>query len=148
MKTFKAKIRIPTDSYAYIELEYEGTSSQIFGAYEQFMQVFKDGQNDGIPSKEFNAAVDGYFLKGTMTAEVYESMGKDQKIFIQTCKRSFKRIQRNSKEEKEVMIFDETPTTEGEAPAAAPATEGEAPATEGETPAEAPATEGETPAAE
>ena len=138
MKTFKAKIRIPTDSYAYIELDVEGTQDQIFDAYNSFTQAYKAESGEGISSKEFNATVDGYFLKGTMSTEVYESMSKDQKIFIQTCKRSFKRIQRNDNEGKRMtFVFDEAPTTEGEA---TPATEGETPATE-EAPTEAPDTE-------
>lgn len=89
---YKSQLRIPTtDQYAYIEVEFEGTAEDTIQAYNEFTNLVKP--QEGLPSKDFNKILDAY-LNGTgIPADVYMSMGDDQKMVIQEIKKSLKRIQ-------------------------------------------------------
>ena len=39
---YKAKLRIPTDMYAYIEIDAEGSPEEIIKAYELFARLWKE----------------------------------------------------------------------------------------------------------
>ena len=86
---YKSTLRIPTDQYAYIEIEVGGTPVDIINAYHEFSKLVNP---QGIPQKEFNAALDRYLTNGDGEAEVYEQMSRFQKDVIQEIKKSFKRI--------------------------------------------------------
>lgn len=88
---YKARLRIPTEMYAYIEVDVEDTPEGILEAYRGFVALTKVGV--GLPPKEMNAFIDSYLL-GEMNGlgEVYEKMSESQKDVAQTIKRSLARI--------------------------------------------------------
>jgi len=88
--TFKAKIRIPTDAYAFIEVEHDGTPEEITSIYNEFKKYLLPQQ--GITQKEFNNAIDIYLTDGTMVSEIYAQMSQEQKQVIQEIKKSIKRL--------------------------------------------------------
>ncbi len=99
MKTYKTTIRIPTDTYAYFEVEMEGTPQEIIDAHEELKNLYKASQGgEGLPDKEFNTAFDGYLSGKGMDADSYAAMSKEQMNIVQTVKRAFARIKsRNEK---------------------------------------------------
>ncbi len=90
MKQYNATLRIPTEMYAFIEIKHEGTPEDIVEAYREFTKLVKPVV--GLPTKEFNQALDRYLTDGDMEAEVYVSMSDAQKAVIQEIKKSVKRI--------------------------------------------------------
>lgn len=90
MKTFKAQLRIPTEMYAYIEVEVEGTAEQIVEAYYEFTKLVKP--QEGLPTKEWQAALDRYLNDGSGETEVYMAMSPTQKAVMQELKKAFNRI--------------------------------------------------------
>lgn len=94
MKTYKATIRVPTDMYAYFEVEMEGTPQEIIDGHEELKTLYKASQStpDGLPAKEFDKALDKYLCGQGMDSEVYAAMSKEQTTTIQTIKRSLARI--------------------------------------------------------
>lgn len=97
----KVTYRIPTDPYAYVEIEDEVTAfnwPQIKENYDELASTFKIGE--GITDKEYNDFMDS-FLLGEMNGlgEVYQLMSPSQQACVQTIKRSLKRIKaRQSKQ--------------------------------------------------
>lgn len=87
---YKTTIRIPTDPYAYLEVDYEGEPDEVVGVYQQFTKLLKP--QAGLPAKEWNSALDRYLVNNDLDAEVYESMSREQKDLIQEIKRSLARI--------------------------------------------------------
>ena len=87
----KATIRIPTEQYAFVEIEDEfETREDVRTAYDEINAEYKGG--DGLPMKEWNAALDQYLSKGTGESDTYMRMSKYQQNIIQEIKRAFKRI--------------------------------------------------------
>lgn len=87
---YKAKLRIPTEQYAYVEVEVEGDPEDIVNAHDEFTRLLTP--QTGLDSKEFNKALDRYLTKGEGETETYLRMNRDQKLVIQEIKKSFKRI--------------------------------------------------------
>jgi hypothetical protein len=56
--SYKTKIRIPTDMYAYIEVDYEGTVEEVAGVYNEFVKSLKP--QVGLSAKDWNVALDRY----------------------------------------------------------------------------------------
>lgn len=93
----KTIIRLPTEQFAYIEQEVEcATPEEAVEAYHALASAYKGG--DGLSEKDFNAFLDTYLFDGTGSSDVYAAMSKTQQEFIQTLKRSLKRIRRNEQE--------------------------------------------------
>jgi len=87
----KATIRIPTEQYAFVEIEDEfETREDVRDAYDEIHAEYKGGS--GLDAKEYNDAVDRYLSEGTGDAEQYLKMSKFQQDVIQVIKRSVKRI--------------------------------------------------------
>lgn len=87
----KSTLRIPTtESYAYIEVEFEGTDEEIITKYREFTKTVQGGF--GLEEKEFNRVLDSYIpVGGSMRPDEYEAMSPSQQELIQTIKRSKKR---------------------------------------------------------
>ncbi len=93
MQTYKAQLRIPTtEQYAYIEVTVEATPSGIYDAYQELTDMFK--AKEGLPQKDFNAALDRYLKDGTGETETYLKMSPKQQQVFQEIKKAFKRIEK------------------------------------------------------
>lgn len=93
----KARLRIPTDQYAYLEVDFEGTEQEIVEKYRELADLARP--QEGLTTNEWNAALDRYLEENTMNSEVYQAMSDKQKSLIQEIKRSLKRIDyKNNKE--------------------------------------------------
>lgn len=90
----KAQIRIPTEPYAYLEIEFEGTEVEMVDKHNELIRLYNESKtpNGGLGQKEWNRALDGYLEANNMDAETYEAMSETQKMIIQEIKRSVKRI--------------------------------------------------------
>lgn len=89
----KATLRIPTEMYAYIEVEIEKDSAEeVIDEYNRITALYKGGA--GLTEKQFNAALDEYLSTGSVRngTELYEQMTPEQRNIMQTVKRSVKRI--------------------------------------------------------
>lgn len=84
---YKAKIRIPKDQYAFIELDVEETLDDIKLLYSKMTK-----EEIGLDDKEWRSALDRYLTDGTMESNIYERMSITQKGIIQEIKKSFKRL--------------------------------------------------------
>ena len=97
----KITYRIPTEMYAYVEVEAEvgktnPTPKEIRADYELYVEAFKPTPVNSLPDKEFNAVVDEYLTKKTITngQEAYEKMSPKQQDIIQAIKRSYQRLKK------------------------------------------------------
>lgn len=88
---YKAKIRIPKEQFAFIEVEAEGTLEEINEVYKQ-MSLAPITDGFGLEDKEWRSCLDGYLNSGEMESNCYERMSLNQKMVIQEIKKSFKRI--------------------------------------------------------
>lgn len=87
----KTIIRLPTEQYAYIEMEIEATSAQAaVEAYKELAEAYKP--KEGIPTDEFNAALDQYLKDGTGETDKFMSMSPKQQLVFQEIKKSLKRL--------------------------------------------------------
>ena len=98
--TYKATIRIPTEQYAYIEIELEGTPDDIMEAHRDFTDRVKPAA--GIDRPTFRNALDRYLCDGTGETALYLEMGTtkvfSQQDLFQEIKLAYKRIEaRNGK---------------------------------------------------
>ena len=89
MTKYKAKIRIPKDQFAFIELDVEEELDEINLLYDKMSQ-----QELGLEDKEWRPTLDRYLNEGIMDSDVYERMSLKQKGLIQEIKKSFKRVNR------------------------------------------------------
>lgn len=85
----KFELRIPTDTYAYVNAEFEGTAEEAKEKYDEIKKTFSSGF--GLEPKEWNRVLDKYLADGTMKSEEYETMDAEQKKIIQEIKKSIKR---------------------------------------------------------
>lgn len=93
----KITYRIPTEQYAYVEVEENvpfKTTTKIKENYDDLASVFKP--QEGLPDKLWRQAIDQYLREGDCEADVYAAMSQEQKRVIQEIKRSMNRI--NSRE--------------------------------------------------
>lgn len=92
-KKLKAKIRVATDMYEFIELDFEGDIDAIWEAYRN-LKGRAVNKGAGLTDKEFNAFLDSYLKDGTIVNghELYEKMNPVQQNIVQCIKRSIKRI--------------------------------------------------------
>lgn len=91
----KAKIRIPKDQFAFIEVETEGTKEEIEAVYDSFGGADYERIQKSLKNLDFNKTVDKYLLTNTLEADEYAELDIYQKLNIQVIKRAFKRIKNN-----------------------------------------------------
>lgn len=89
----KAIIRIPTNQYAYIEMEVEGTMQEIVDAHNNLKKTYKGFPvGEGLTDAEWRTVLDRYlFGDEKMEQETYVSMNADQQKMIQEIKKARKR---------------------------------------------------------
>jgi hypothetical protein len=90
----KATLHFPTEQYGYAEVEVE--VNRIEDALSAYRAVVKP--QTGLEKKEFDAFIDRYLLGDKNHVEDYEKMNEEQKMIVQTIKRSLARIK--SREQK------------------------------------------------
>ena len=93
----KITYRIPTEMYAYVEVEQEvkeATDSEIAEKYRHLTDAFRPMPANSLPDKEFNSFIDEMLKTKKIVngQEAYEKMSPQQKDIIQSVKRSFKRL--------------------------------------------------------
>lgn len=95
----KVTIRIPTDQYAYAEVEKEFDTNpspeDVAGMYREFKEAFT--VKEGLSAKDFNAWLDRYLTDNTGDVEMYVKMNPEQQGIIQAIKRSVNRISAKNK---------------------------------------------------
>ena len=95
--THVATIRIPTDQYAYIEIETEGTPDDIIATYRSLKNAYNCGE--GLLDKDWRMVLDRYLWEdGKMEQSQYESMSEIQQLVIQEIKKSKKRSKYDDRE--------------------------------------------------
>lgn len=92
--TRKITLRIPTkEQYAFVELNLEDIEAEeAKELYDQWTYSFNN-DGAGLPTKEWNFALDGYVKGGSMTVDMYDRMSYMQKLLIQELKKSVKRLE-------------------------------------------------------
>ena len=90
----KVTYRIPTEQYAYVEVETtvkeETTPETVLETHRVLTEAFKP--KSGIPTKDFNQALDRYLKDGTGETEQFLAMNPDQQRVFQEIKKSLKRV--------------------------------------------------------
>ena len=87
----KTIIRLPTEQYAYIEMEIEAASPQAaVEAYKELADAYKP--KAGISREEFNAALDQYLIDGTGNTDQFHTMSEKQQFVFQEIKKSNSRV--------------------------------------------------------
>lgn len=89
---YTAEIRIPTDQYAYINVQVEGEPDDIIQAYKEFSTLTKP--QEGLPPKEWRTALDEYLNTNSFSNadDTYFKMNPQQQFVIQEIKKSVKRL--------------------------------------------------------
>lgn len=92
----KVHYRIPTEQYAYVEVQKEyqvdPSAETIKDHYTELADAFKVKPSNSLPPKEWNAALDRYLNDGTGETATYLAMSPEQQRVIQEIKRAFKRL--------------------------------------------------------
>jgi len=86
---YKCKLHLATAQYCFIEVEVEDTPKGVVETYHEFRNAYEGG--DGIPTKEFNDALDRYLQEGTGETETFLKMSATQQSVFQEIKKSFNR---------------------------------------------------------
>lgn len=86
----KAKIRIATKEYCFVEYDYEGTPEGALELHNDLYRQFK-AENEGLPHLEWNRVLDGYLATNTMDSQDYEKLSPAQQFVVQELKKAFKR---------------------------------------------------------
>jgi len=89
----RAKIRVSTDQYEFIELDYEGDVDAIWDEYKRLKA--RTIHKAGLSEREFNKFLDDYISTGTIEngQELYVQMNPVQQNIVQCIKRSIKRME-------------------------------------------------------
>lgn len=87
----KTTIRIPTEQYAFVEIEVEAENpEEVKQKYDEIKSAFNEVPD--LPQKEWNRVLDRYLNEATMESEEYYSLSPRQQYLIQELKKSFKRV--------------------------------------------------------
>ena len=89
---YKAEILIPTVQYGNIRFFIEGTDEEIIAQAKDLQRKYEGGF--GLPTKEWNAALDEFNSTGTLKngVELFNQMNDFQQRFFQEQKKSIKRL--------------------------------------------------------
>ena len=102
----KVTYRIPTDQYAYIEVEQELSTLDAFLINENYKELtgaFKESTGDGLTSKEIDAMLDSYFLGKGVDSNEYDRLNEEQRKWVQAVKRSLARIKNKSNGDTDIL---------------------------------------------
>ncbi len=111
----KAKIRIATREYCYVEVEVDESAARLFEIEKQLQELHRPS---GITEDEMNMVVDKMQRRETVNGgiEIYERMNSAQKYACNTIKRWFKRQNYQVKKHKnaDLKIIKEISDTDEE----------------------------------
>ena len=85
--TYKAKIRIPKDQYAFIELDVEGSLAEIEAVYHGML-----ASGGELSREEWNRILDDYLNDKGMPSDAHEKMSPNQKWMIHELDKAGSRI--------------------------------------------------------
>lgn len=94
----KITLHIPVEQYGFVAVEMEGeeisegNAEAVADLYRYYQDAFKEKNGAGIPSKEYNTALDEYLTSNTGNTETYLAMSPEQQRVFQEIKKSLKRI--------------------------------------------------------
>lgn len=91
----KAKIIVPTIEYGNITYEVEGIPEDINTEADYLLSLRKP--QEGLPQKEWNAAVERYLNDATGDTETWAKMSEKQKWWFNETKKGFNRIEAKNK---------------------------------------------------
>jgi len=92
----QGKIRIPTDQYAFIELDVDMAPSEIIKVHNDLLEMYKESKQGGIGDTELVKIAGKYLYGGKLSSDDYlEKMSEREKWFIDRLRR----IKRNNEEE-------------------------------------------------
>lgn len=89
----KITYRIPTEQYAYVEIEREEetiTPKEIRSTYYNLSQAFKP--TVGMSDKEVDAWLDNMFLEKGNSTDVWAKRSPEQEKWLKCIKRSLSRV--------------------------------------------------------
>ena len=94
----KVTYRIPTEMYAYVELEAEilddaMSAEQMAANYQYYVDAFKVRPVNLLPDKDYNQFIDNLLLGKDNHIETWEKLSPAQKESAQVIKRALKRIE-------------------------------------------------------
>lgn len=94
MSKLPLKIRIPTDQYAFVEIDVEiDNISETKEKYNEVKSMFET--RSGLPESEWKVQLDKYLTENTLSSEEYNKMSDTQQMIIQEIKKSIKRLNYN-----------------------------------------------------
>lgn len=93
----KITLRIPTEQYAYVEIELEQkgeepSPEELRDIHDGYMLAFKVQPTNSLPSKDWNTALDSYINGNPMDSNTYYAMSPEQQRVIQEIKKAMKRL--------------------------------------------------------
>jgi uncharacterized protein (UPF0335 family) len=85
------RVHISIGQYEFIEADVE-TPQEAKDLSDDIKATFKECYGQGLDPKTFNKVVERYLTEGTMEADLYTSMNKEQMDWVQVTKRAFARL--------------------------------------------------------
>ncbi len=96
----KITYRIPTEAYAYVELEHEYSTSpspeDVKVNYEKFVDAFKPKPEQQLDAKEYQAWLINQLLGLGNGVEDMEKMSQEQKFYSHELKKALATIKRRN----------------------------------------------------
>jgi hypothetical protein len=97
----KSIIRLPTNQFAYIECEFEGTEQEIIDKHNELTDLYNVSKRaemplgEGLDTKTWNRTLEEYLNTGSVVdgTNLYEQMSTIQKTVMQEIKKCFKRME-------------------------------------------------------
>lgn len=89
----KHTLRVPTEMYAFIETEVEGSVEEAVAVYNELKAAIAPKPVNAMPTKEFNEHLDEYLQTGKLVngGDFWEEMSPAQQAVFKEIKKSFKR---------------------------------------------------------
>jgi hypothetical protein len=86
------ELRIPTDMYAYLNIQFCGSPEEAFAEYQRLTAMVKGGA--GLERKDFIKILDEYIATKQLSGDpgLVEQMSLDQQLVINEIRKSFTRI--------------------------------------------------------
>lgn len=91
----KYTIRIPTEQFAYIETEFEGSRDEAIMEHNALLNEYnlsKTKKENSLTSKEWNAVIDRYLSENKIASDAYDRLSYDEKVVLNEIKKSLNRI--------------------------------------------------------
>lgn len=88
----KAKIRVPMQQYAFVELELEDKSLTEIKQIADEMTMLVAEENDGHNVKEWSRIRDTYLKEGDLDINDFEECNKWQRFVINEIKKTFNKL--------------------------------------------------------